>query len=218
LTRHQTIHYHLHKQAEASLNAGVDLREAVKKPPDEELNDWIAVHVVDFYNRINLIYGTICDRCTDETCPRMTGGKKFEYHWRDDNRYRKPTPMPAPLYISLLMDWIEEQINNPDIFPTSVDVPFPKNYLSVVKKIMSRLYRVFVHVYIHHFDRLVEISAEAHVNICYKHFYYFVTYFDLIDPKELAPLVGRPNFIHFLEFFCKIGIRFHFAAVPTYSV
>lgn len=106
--------------------------------------------------------------------------------------------MPAPLYISLLMDWIEEQINNPDIFPTSVDVPFPKNYLSVVKKIMSRLYRVFVHVYIHHFDRLVEISAEAHVNICYKHFYYFVTYFDLIDPKELAPLVGRPNFINCL--------------------
>ncbi|VDM16172.1 unnamed protein product [Hydatigera taeniaeformis] len=187
----ETIHYHLHKQAEASLNAGVDLREAVKKPPDEELNDWIAVHVVDFYNRINLIYGTICDRCTDETCPRMTGGKKFEYHWRDDNRYRKPTPMPAPLYISLLMDWIEEQINNPDIFPTSVDVPFPKNYLSVVKKIMSRLYRVFVHVYIHHFDRLVEISAEAHVNICYKHFYYFVTYFDLIDPKELAPLASH---------------------------
>ncbi|KAL7060445.1 hypothetical protein AAHC03_09703 [Spirometra sp. Aus1] len=184
----ETIRYHLHKQAEASLSAGVDLREAVKKPADEELNDWIAVHVVDFYNRINLIYGTICDRCTTETCPRMTGGKKFEYHWRDNNRYRKPTPVSAPEYIGLLMDWIDEQINDPVLFPTSMDVPFPKNYRSAVKKIMSRLYRVFVHVYIHHFDRLMEIGAEAHVNVCYKHFYYFVTYFDLIDPKELEPL------------------------------
>ncbi|BHF72589.1 MOB kinase activator 3A [Sparganum proliferum] len=184
----ETIRYHLHKQAEASLSAGVDLREAVKKPADEELNDWIAVHVVDFYNRINLIYGTICDRCTAETCPRMTGGKKFEYHWRDNNRYRKPTPVSAPEYIGLLMDWIDEQINDPVLFPTSMDVPFPKNYRSAVKKIMSRLYRVFVHVYIHHFDRLMEIGAEAHVNVCYKHFYYFVTYFDLIDPKELEPL------------------------------
>ncbi|VDN23560.1 unnamed protein product [Dibothriocephalus latus] len=186
----ETIRYHLHKQAEASLSAGVDLREAVKKPADEELNDWIAVHVVDFYNRINLIYGTICDRCTAESCPRMTGGKKFEYHWRDNNRYRKPTPVSAPDYIGLLMDWIDEQINDPVLFPTSMDVPFPKNYHNVVKKIMSRLYRVFVHVYIHHFDRLMEIGAEAHVNVCYKHFYYFVTYFDLIDPKELEPLVS----------------------------
>ncbi len=40
----ETIRYHLHKQAEASLSAGIDLREAVKKPPDEELFDWIAVH------------------------------------------------------------------------------------------------------------------------------------------------------------------------------
>jgi len=26
------------------------------------------------------------------------------------------------------------------------------------------------------------------VNTCYKHFYYFVTEFDLINPKELEPL------------------------------
>ncbi|KYN27933.1 Mps one binder kinase activator-like 3 [Trachymyrmex cornetzi] len=30
---------------------------------------------------------------------------------------------------------------------------------------------------------------EAHVNTCYKHFYYFVTEFDLINSKELEPLV-----------------------------
>lgn len=30
---------------------------------------------------------------------------------------------------------------------------------------------------------------EPHVNTCYKHFYYFVTEFDLIEKRELEPLV-----------------------------
>ncbi|ODM86691.1 MOB kinase activator 3A [Orchesella cincta] len=51
----------------------------------------------------------------------------------------------------------------------------------------SKLFRVFVHVYIHHFDRSSP-GAEAHVNTCYKHFYYFVNEFHLINAKELEPL------------------------------
>lgn len=68
--------------------------------------------------------------------------------------------------------------------------PFPKTFLQAVRKILSRLFRVFVHVYIHHFDRIAQMGSEAHVNTCYKHFYYFVTEFSLIDPKELEPLVS----------------------------
>lgn len=62
--------------------------------------------------------------------------------------------------------------------------------MQVAKKILSRLFRVFVHVYIHHFDRVRQMGAEAHVNTCYKHFYYFVTEFNLTDHKELEPLVS----------------------------
>lgn len=29
---------------------------------------------------------------------------------------------------------------------------------------------------------------EAHVNTCYKHFFYFVSEFELVSPKELEPL------------------------------
>lgn len=63
--------------------------------------------------------------------------------------------------------------------------------MQVAKKILSRLFRVFVHVYIHHFDRVSQMGAEAHVNTCYKHFYYFVTEFNLTDHKELEPLVSQ---------------------------
>lgn len=31
-------------------------------------------------------------------------------------------------------------------------------------------------------------SQEAHVNTCYKHFYYFVNEFEVVSPKELEPL------------------------------
>ena len=40
-------------------------------------------------------------------------------------------------------------------------MPFPKNYMSSVKKILTRLHRVFVHVYIHHFDKLVGLGAVS---------------------------------------------------------
>ncbi|XP_066897491.1 MOB kinase activator 3B isoform X4 [Kogia breviceps] len=183
-----TQRFELHKRAQASLNSGVDLRAAVQLPSGEDQNDWVAVHVVDFFNRINLIYGTICEFCTERTCPVMSGGPKYEYRWQDDLKYKKPTALPAPQYMNLLMDWIEVQINNEDIFPTCVGVPFPKNFLQICKKILCRLFRVFVHVYIHHFDRVIVMGAEAHVNTCYKHFYYFVTEMNLIDRKELEPL------------------------------
>ncbi|TRZ13629.1 hypothetical protein HGM15179_013470 [Zosterops borbonicus] len=63
--------------------------------------------------------------------------------------------------------------------------------VKICKKILCRLFRVFVHVYIHHFDRIILMGAEAHVNTCYKHFYYFVTELNLIDRKELEPLATQ---------------------------
>lgn len=119
------------------------------------------VLVVDFFNRINLIYGTICEHCTETTCPNMSGGARFEYLWADGKQYKKPTPLPANKYISLLMDWVELQINNQSLFPCSSDQPFPKNFTQNCSKILARLHRVFVHVYIHHFQQIVAIAAVS---------------------------------------------------------
>ena len=80
---------------QATLNSGLDLKIAVKLPDDEDYNDWIAVHVVDFFNRINIIYGTVCEHCTAVTCPLMSGGPKFEYYWADETQ-KKPQALPAP--------------------------------------------------------------------------------------------------------------------------
>ncbi|CAD5220598.1 unnamed protein product [Bursaphelenchus okinawaensis] len=183
-----TLRYNLHKHAQATLTSGLDLRQAVRQPPDETFEDWIAVHTVDFFNRINLLYGTISDVCTRESCPTMSGGAKYEYLWQDGQEYKKPTRLPAPQYMSLLMDWIEARINNEEIFPSNPTVSFPSDFRSICSKILSRLFRVFVHIYIHHFDRLCQIGAEPHANTLYKHFYYFVTEHNMISRKELNAL------------------------------
>lgn len=117
--------------------------------------------VVDFFNRINLIYGTVSEYCNETTCPTMSGGPRYEYLWADGEHYKKPTALPAPKYIEFLMDWTEGQINNETVFPVSTDVPFPKSFPSLCRKILTRLFRVFVHVYIHHFDRIVSIGAVS---------------------------------------------------------
>lgn len=42
---------------------------------------------------------------------------RYEYLWADGKKFKKPIPLAAPRYVALLMDWIEEQINNEEIFP-----------------------------------------------------------------------------------------------------
>jgi hypothetical protein len=47
---------------------------------------------------------------------------RYEYQWCDTDsvKYKRPTALPAPKYISLLMDWVESQINDENIFPIKV--------------------------------------------------------------------------------------------------
>ena len=46
----------LHLHAQATLGAG-NLRETVALPVGEDINDWLAVNVTDFFNEISLLYG-----------------------------------------------------------------------------------------------------------------------------------------------------------------
>ena len=42
---------------------------------------------------------------------------RYEYYWADNDRYKKPTALPAPQYVVLLMDWVDAQINDAALFP-----------------------------------------------------------------------------------------------------
>ncbi|KAL9654768.1 hypothetical protein ABK040_008562 [Willaertia magna] len=177
----------LHKLAKATLGSG-DLSQAVKLPAGEDLNEWLAVHTVDFFNTTNLLYGSISEFCTNTTCPVMNAGVEFEYLWMNpEDNITKPIRVSAPEYMEYLMSWIEMKINNETVFPPSPNTPFPTNFKSEVKQIFKRLFRVYAHIYHSHPEDIKKIHAEPHLNTAFKHFCMFVFEFDLISKKEFEP-------------------------------
>lgn len=195
------------KHAAATLGSG-NLRNAVALPDGEDLNEWVAVNskltlicyrlsciyvsitivAVDFFNQINMLYGTITEFCTEESCVIMSAGPKYEYHWADGLTVKKPIKCSAPKYIDYLMTWVQDQLDDETLFPSKIGIPFPKNFLSIAKTILKRLFRVYAHIYHQHFSEVVTLGEEAHLNTSFKHFIFFVQEFNLIDRRELAPL------------------------------
>jgi len=146
---------------------------------------------VDFFNEINLLYGTISDSCTPQSCPKMVAGAGYQYHWMDGEKYKEPVEVSAPEYVELLMNWVDNQLTNEQIFPLQLGSSFPKDFHQRVQKIFQRLFRVYAHVYHSHFDRVLELHAEAHLNTCFKHFIYFAREFKLLDESHTKPLQGH---------------------------
>lgn len=218
------------------------------------------VSAVDFFNQINMLYGTITEFCTEESCPIMSAGPKYEYHWADGLTVKKPIKCSAPKYIDYLMTWVQDQLDDETLFPSKIGkiswgvrqslelalrlqasemrncplsytpcisgnilpylnssmflwnagtwiaqaqiltrlyfeysmlwepqiscinhvlyfatgVPFPKNFLSIAKTILKRLFRVYAHIYHQHFSEVVQLGEEAHLNTSFKHFIFFV--------------------------------------------
>ena len=132
------------------LNLG-NLRLAVQLPEGEDVDEWIAVNTVDFFNQINMLYGTITEFCTEDGCPIMSAGPKYEYHWADGQTVKKPIKCSAPKYIDYLMTWVQDQLDDEALFPSKIGVKFPPNFQNIVKTILKRLFRVYAHIYHQHF-------------------------------------------------------------------
>ncbi|KAI5674280.1 hypothetical protein M9H77_14644 [Catharanthus roseus] len=177
----------LQKHIDTTLGSG-NLREAVRLPLGEDLNEWLAVNTVDFFNQVNILYGTLTEFCTSSSCPKMTAGPKYEYLWADGVTVKKPIVVSAPKYVEYLMDWIEVQLDDEAIFPQKLGAPFPSNFQQVVRTIFKRLFRVYAHIYHSHFQKIIKLKEEAHLNTCFKHFVLFTWEFHLIDMKQLEPL------------------------------
>ena len=118
----------------------------------------------------------------------MSAGPKYEYLWADGVKIKKPVKCSAPEYVEHLMVWIQDILDDETIFPSRVDVAFPKNFINYVKTIFKRLFRVYAHIYYNHFQKICSLGEEAHLNTCFKHFYFFIEEFGLVDKREMAPL------------------------------
>ncbi|OCK94128.1 maintenance of ploidy protein MOB2 [Cenococcum geophilum 1.58] len=168
-----TSSWQLKQYAEATLGSG-SLRKAVKLPEGEDKDEWLAVNVVDFYNQINLLYGSITEFCSPQTCPEMKATDEFEYLWQDGENFKRPTKMPAPEYIEHLMAWVQSNVDNEQMFPSRIGVPFPKTFPVLIRNMFKRLYRVYAHIYCHHYPVVIELGLEPHLNTSFKHYVLFI--------------------------------------------
>lgn len=81
---------------------------------------YVTFSAVDFFNQINMLYGTITEFCTEESCPIMSAGPKYEYHWADGHTVKKPIKCSAPKYIDYLMTWVQDQLDDETLFPSKI--------------------------------------------------------------------------------------------------
>ncbi|EFZ02097.1 Mob1/phocein family protein [Metarhizium robertsii ARSEF 23] len=194
--------YQLRQYAEVTLGGG-SLRKVVKLPEGEDENEWLAVNsglsrfrqdwiivsvltvaVVDFYNQINLLYGAITEFCSPHSCPEMKATDEFEYLWQDNENYKRPTKMPAPAYIEQLMTWVQSNIDNESVLPSKIGVPFPKSFPALVRQIFKRMYRVYAHIYCHHYPVIRELGLEPHLNTSFKQYVLFIDEHSLASGRD----------------------------------
>ncbi|CUM65616.1 uncharacterized protein PRCAT00003264001 [Priceomyces carsonii] len=190
-----STHKDIRNYAEHTLGSDNALIQAVKLPQDEDLNEWLAIHVVDFYNQINMLYGSITEFCSPQTCPRMIATEEYEYLWQETNPTsngstlpKRPVSLPACEYVENLMNWIQNFFDNDNIFPSKIGAPFPQQFPSLVRTIFKRLFRIYAHIYCHHFHEITELGLQSHLNTSLKHFVLFSNEFALVSQKDYGPL------------------------------
>ncbi|KAJ3151779.1 Maintenance of ploidy protein mob2 [Geranomyces variabilis] len=174
-----------HPFVEATLVNG-SLRKVVAAPRYVDINEWLAVNTFDFFNYTNLFYGAIAEFCTPQQCPVMCAGPSTEYTWTDGQR--RTVKIPAPQYVDYVMTWIQNVLNDETVFPTKSGQEFPREFQTAIRSIFKQLFRIFAHIYHHHYDKLLHVSAEGHLNTLFAHFICFAREFDLVDRKEIAPM------------------------------
>ncbi|VDO22277.1 unnamed protein product [Haemonchus placei] len=174
-------------QTAPTLGSG-NLHDVVRLPAGEDINEWLAVNIMDVFNQVRMLYGTITDQCTNENCPQMTAGPSYEYFWTENERI---IPTSAPVYIDYIMTWIQDQLDDENVFPSQVGRSFPRNYMEVCEGIMRRLFRIYAHVYAAHSARFAELNATPHLNTSFKQFILFAQQFQLIPTRELEPLRAK---------------------------
>ena len=59
---------------------------------------------------------------------------RYEYRWADGVMIKRPIEVSAPKYVEYLMDWIEAQLDDENIFPQKLG-----NCLFVAKYIVHHL-------------------------------------------------------------------------------
>ena len=163
------------------------IRHAVELPPGENLEEWIAMHCIDFFNAVSLLVGIVHDESAPQLPPGAGFPPGFEYLWADPIS-KRTIKCSGPAYIEYVMNWIEACLNDPRIFPSSSSQHYPRDFVKNCKGIFKRMFRIFAILYTHFYHRVDALGSVAHLNTTFKHYLFFCFEFDLIPSCELEAI------------------------------
>eukprot|EP00127_Corallochytrium_limacisporum_P006657 Clim_evm36s232 gene=Clim_evmTU36s232 len=166
-----------------------DLRPLSSLPPGESEEEWLATYTLMFFNNVSLIYSTIEEACTKDSCPIMCAGPKTEYIWTDE-KGKKVKGLSAPEYSDFALTWINSIVTNENAFPSRLGIDFPSNYQQIVRRVFRLLFQILSHIFCHHLEDLVELRIQPHANTVLLHTVVLCKEFNLLDEKDLLPLSG----------------------------
>ncbi|GAU98345.1 hypothetical protein RvY_09503 [Ramazzottius varieornatus] len=162
------------------------LRQIIPLPSQVDLNEWLATHIIPFFNHVNLLYGAISGYCTASTCPHMSAPNGMIYMWSDDKGRKLKSS--APQYIDFATTSVERMLKDETVFPSKHGLPFPQNFDVITRKIQRQLFFILAHLYHAHFDLYVQLGIFHHLNGLFAHFVLFSQHFNLIEPREMDVL------------------------------
>ncbi|KAJ7758129.1 Mob1/phocein [Mycena maculata] len=174
---------------EAALVKG-NFKTIVMLPKYVDIMEWVAVNMFDFYTNLNEFYGVLTEFCTPQNCPTMSAGTTLNYTWI--NQDRKHVHLPAPTYIDYVMTWVQNMLDDDNVFPTKSGTDFPPSFPSTVKHIYRQLLRVFAHIYHAHYAQILHLRSEPHFNSLFAHFLAFGSEFELLENKDLRGSSSSP--------------------------
>lgn len=163
-----------------------NIQETVPVPMGVDINEWLATNTLSFFSHISLIYDSLNEFCTPNTCTTVSTGAPMNFTWVDDRG--KKVRLSAPQYIELVIVQIEKYVTDETVFPTKYDMIFPTNFLTVVKKIFRMLFHILVHMYQSHYEHITELQLLSILNTVFIHFMYFQIEHNLLESKEVHPL------------------------------
>mmetsp|Transcript_6249 Transcript_6249/g.11550 ORF Transcript_6249/g.11550 Transcript_6249/m.11550 type:complete len:275 (-) Transcript_6249:77-901(-) len=179
--------YRLHLECDKSLSGGQKVRLNVRCPIGIPENEWIAAETVKIHQEVLWIAAVLEDICSASTCPRMTAGERVSYAWHVPGSPEAPEKCCALDYVHKCLDWAFMKLREESFIPRDGGA-FPETYREDMRQLHKRFFRIYAHTYLHHFKLFMEHEAEAHLAACYKHWYFFVRHFGLMDEDDLKPL------------------------------
>ena len=68
--------------------------------------------------------------------------------------------------------------------PYFLGIEFQKDFITQIKLIFKQIFRIFAHIFHQHYDKIVQLSCQSHLNTLFGHFIAFAKGFELLEKKE----------------------------------